>query len=105
MKSPALAVIAVLLSLFSTTLFADCATRAVMNAPQIPTDRNLSEAELLAIKPQVTEFVDRANALLPVCARYSTALNYDRAMDKLEDVANEYNAALRNYKQRLVAKN
>ncbi|WP_373097485.1 hypothetical protein [Zhongshania sp.] len=105
MKSPALVVIAVLLSLFSTTLFADCATRAVMNAPHIPTDRNLSKTELLALENQVVEFVDRANALLPVCARYSTALNYDRAMDKLELVANDYNAAIRSYKQSFVATN
>jgi hypothetical protein len=91
MKKSTYLLIGILLSLISTSVFAQCAAHAVFRAPDIPELRDTNFEQVAQLEESVRSYLADAEKRLQLCGNRVSPRSYNLAVNRLERVANGYN--------------
>ncbi|MEX1664148.1 hypothetical protein [Zhongshania arctica] len=91
MKKSTYLLLGLLLSLISSSVFAQCAARAVFRAPDIPELRDTSFEQVAQLEEAVRNYLADAEQKLEECGNRVSPLSYNLAVDRMERVAKGYN--------------
>lgn len=94
-----------LLCLISSSVFAECAARAVYRAPEIPDLNDTSFEQAVKLEAEVKFYIQDADQRLQDCGRKASPFSYNIAIGRMERVANAYNEIAEFYNRTTVASN
>ncbi|MBQ0759765.1 MAG: hypothetical protein KKF24_12200 [Gammaproteobacteria bacterium] len=103
MKKSTYLLASLLLCLISTSVFADCAARAVYRAPEIPELSETSYEQVAQLEQDVQFYIKDADQRLLECENKSSPLAYNFAIGRMERVAKAYNELAEFYNRATVA--
>ena len=90
-------------ALGTTQVYAYCAMQAVVSAPKIPAPEQSSFEQTLALRDAVETYISKAESRLQSCDSYTDAFVYNLAVQKINDVAEQFNTLARHHNQTLVS--
>jgi hypothetical protein len=91
MRKSIFLLIGILLSLISSSVFAQCAAHAVFRAPDIPELRDTSFEQVVQLEATVRNYLVDAEQRLKECGNRVSPRSYNLAINRMERVANGYN--------------
>ena len=105
MKKPTYLLGSLLLCLISTSVFAECAARAVYRAPEIPDLKDTSFEQAVQLEAEVKFYIQDADQRLQECGRKASPFAHNVAIGRMERVARAYNEIAEFYNRATVASN